>query len=274
MIQNLTYAKLFSAFILWFFTLQVDAQKFSLGVRGGASVTWAGFGDKEAKQQFSRGIKQGYQGAVFISFPMKKNYDLFIEAGASQKGRVIKFNGGDWKNNLTLYTADMGMQLRRSFKFTLKKNTPSDVFVGLGPEISYWLSSKGFLKVGDGPKYKYDGLFEDQEPSGDGYTLRMREINRWLFSLGLTFGVKMPLQRGNHITTEFRFMSGHTFLGKATSTGPESGPGNIIWGDGNMQDTMKTNLKTFSVNLAYTFDFDVKEGRKGKSNIKKRLKKT
>jgi hypothetical protein len=274
MIQNHALPKLLLFFSFWLFGLQVQAQKYSLGFRAGASVTWPGFGDKEAKDKFSRGFKPGYHAGIFLSFPLKNRYDLIIEGGASQRGRVIKFNDNQWHNNLTQYMADMGLQLRRSFTFQLAKNTPSEVFVGICPEVNYWISSKGFLKVGDGPKYKYDVLFEDEEPSGEGYTLRMREINRWLFSLGLSFGVKMPLHQRQHLTTEFRFMSGHTFLGKSTSTGPEAGPGNIIWGDGNMQDTMKTNLKTFSVSLAYTFDFDVIEGRKGKSNIRKRLKRS
>jgi hypothetical protein len=126
--------------------------------------------------------------------------------------------------------------------------------------------------VGEGPKYKYDLLFEDEPASGEGYTLRAREVNRWLFSLGIGVGLKVPLHQRQHLTTELRFLSGHTFLGKANST--YKGMESIIWDDGNMQDTMKTNLKTVNFTIAYTLDFDVIQSRKGKSTIKKRLKRT
>jgi hypothetical protein len=253
----------------------VHAQKYSLGIRGGGSITWPSFGDKEAKDVFNRGLKPGFHAGVFIGFPLKDHYDVLIEAGVSQKGRILTFNENhDWHNSLTMRMADMGMMLRRSFKFMLNKNTPAEGFVNLGPEINYWISSKGYLKVGEGPKYRYQGVFEDEPDADNGYSYRMREVNRWLFSLGVGFGVKMPLHQRQHLTTEFRFLSGHTFLGKPHSTGPESGPGNIIWGDGNMQDTMKTNLKTLNITLAYTLDFDVIQSRKGKSTIKKRLKRS
>jgi hypothetical protein len=261
--------------LVLFIVVSTDAyaQKYSLGIRGGASITWPGFGDPEAKDVFNRRIKPGFHAGILLGFPLRANYDLLFEGGVSQRGRVLTFNEGhDWQNSLTLRMADMTMMLRRNFKFMLKRNTPSEAFFGIGPEINYWISSKGYLRVGEGPKYKYQGVFEDGETPDEGYSLRMRDVNRWLFSLGIGFGVKMPLHQRQHLTTEFRFLSGHTFLGKANSTGPEAGPGNIIWGDGNMQDTMKTNLKTMTITLAYTLDFDVKESRKGKSTIKKKLR--
>ena len=36
---------------------------------------------------------------------------------------------------------------------------------------------------------------------------------------------------------------------------------------------MRMNLKTVSLSVAYTYDFDKVEARKGKSTVKKRMKK-
>lgn len=253
--------------------VEVHAQKYSLGVRGGASVTWPTFGDPEAKDVFNRRIKPGYHAGVLLGFPLKARYDLLLEAGISQRGRILTFNEGhDWQNSLTLRMADMSMMLRRSFQFMIKKNTPADAFINIGPEINYWISGKGYLKVGEGPKYDYRVVFEDDPAAEEGYSLRMREVNRWLFALGIGVGVKMPLHQKQHLTTEIRFLSGHTFLGKESSSyGNLEGIG-LIWGEGWMQDTMKTNLKTINITVGYTLDFDVKQSRKGKSTIKKKLK--
>jgi hypothetical protein len=254
------------------FSMQVGyAQKYSLGIKGGPSITWPAFGDSEARDVFNRRLKPGFNAGAFIGFPLKNNYDLLIEGGYSRKGRILTFNEGhDWQNAMNLNMIDMSMWLRKSFIFMLKKNTPAEGFINIGPEINYWLNGNGYIRVGEGPKYRYDILFEDEPSSGERYEMRVKDVNRWLFSLGLGFGVKMPLHRRQHLTTEFRFLSGHTFLGRANSS--DHGMESIIWGDGNMQDTMKTNLKTLNVILAYTLDFDVKEGRKGKSTLKKKLK--
>jgi hypothetical protein len=276
MMKNLTYNKtsvvqLLVVLFILFSLPQGYAQKYSIGLKAGASLTWPGFGDPEAKDIFSRRLKPGFQVGFLIGFPLRKNYDLLLEGGYSQRGRILTFNNDNaWKNEMTMTMTDMSMMLRRSFTFMFKENTPVDAFVNIGPEINYWLSAKGFVRVTDGPKYKYDVVFDEVAPEDGERYMTISEANRWLFSLGIGFGFKAPLHRRQHLTTEFRFLSGHTFLGKQNSAFMDG----FIWGDGNMQDTMRTNLKTMSVTLAYTLDFDVVESRKGKSNIKKRLKKT
>jgi hypothetical protein len=258
-------------FILFSFH-PVASQKFTLGVKGGGSLTWPGFGDKEAKDVFNRRLKPGFNAGIIIGFPLKENYNLLLEGGVSQKGRILTFNSDPtWKNDITIRMTDMSMMLRRSFPFMLRKDTPSEWFVNIGPEINYWIHSNGYLQVTDGPKYKYDVIFgEDYNPDASGgYTMTLKDMNRWLFSLGVGVGLKSPLGRNRFISTELRFLSGHTFLGKANSAWMER----FLWNEGSMQDTMKTNLKTVSLNIAYTLDIDIKEKRKGKSTIKKKLKK-
>jgi hypothetical protein len=243
------------------------AQKFTLGVKGGASLTWPGFGDREAKEVFNRRLKPGYQASLLLGFPLKHRYDLMLEGGLSQRGRILTFNDDhSWKNNLTMQMTDMSMMLRRSFTFMLRKNTPSEAFFCIGPEINYWFRSRGYLQVLDGRKYEYRVLFNKEEAENNTeYLVTMRDVNQWLFALDVGCGVKAPLKKNRHLTAELRFSSGHTFLGK-----PNSATLNRIILD--MQDTMKTNLKSLTFSLAYTIDVDMKERRKGKSTIKKKLR--
>ncbi len=271
---NLAYLKSIRLLALLFVVGSVgtaSGQKFTLGVKAEGSLTWAGFGDKEAKDTFSSRMKPGFGASLLIGFPLKENYDLMLEGGLSQSGRIITFNDNpEWRNNLTMRTVDMGMVLRRNFDFMLRKDTPARGFVGIGPEISYWMHSHGSIAVTDGPKYKYDVAFtENPDPDvAGGYLLTLQEVNRWLFSLNFGAGIKAPLRNNRFITTELRFSSGHTFLGKENSAFMER----FLWGPGSMQDTMKTNMKTVSLSVAYTIDVDIKESRKGKSTIKKKLR--
>jgi hypothetical protein len=261
MIKNSPHRLLFAVILVIVVGGDVFAQKYSIGVRAGGSVTWPGFGDKEAKEEFSRGFKFGYHAGILITFPLKDQFDLVLEGGASQKGRVLKFNDGEWRNNLTMRMADMGMHLRKNFTFMLKKDTPADAFVNLGPDINYWYGSEGKLVVNE-KEYSY-GIAFNEEPTSDYKTMYLNNVNQWIFGLAIGVGLKAPLGKNRFITTELRFVSGHTFLGKKETSYIE------ILG---FQDTFKTNLKTLSLSVAYSIDFDVKQRRMGKSNIKKKLK--
>ena len=75
-------------------------------------------------------------------------------------------------------------------------------------------------------------------------------------------GFEAPMKRNQHISFELRFVSGHTYLGEKNSAYIE------ILG---FEDTsLKQNLKTLQFAVAYTFDFDLKAGKKGKSTINRK----
>jgi len=243
----------------------VHAQQFSLGVRAGGMLTWPGFSDSDVKDSFGRKIKHGFNVGLLVGFPLKNNYEVIVEGGASQRGRILTFNDKTWENHLTMQMTDMSMLLRKSFKITVRKNIPIQVFINGGPEINYWFRSvNGFLQVDGGKKFEYE-IHHGENPPQDGVRyMTLKNINTWLFSFSLGTGIKAPLRNNRYITTELRFISGHTFMGKKDSAFING----MLWGSGNMQDTFETNLKTLSLSIAYTINIDVKESRKGKSTIK------
>jgi hypothetical protein len=256
---SLKHLVIFLPFLLSFFSY---GQKYSLGVKVAPSVSWPGFGDKDDKKIFSRRISVGYSAGLVLSFPLKQNFDLFIEGGVSQKKRKLEFTDGEtWTNISTYHFVDGNLLLRKSYKFNLEKNVPSLFFFNIGPDIAYWLNGNGQLYV-DGPAYHYNIVF-NQPPDGNFHNMYINDVNRWLFGLTVGVGVKAPLSKGQHITTELRFVSGHTFLGNRNSSFI-----NIL----GFQDTMMTNLKCLSLNISYTFDFDVQQARKGKSTLDKKIK--
>ena len=105
------------------------AQKYTLGVKGGASITWPRFGEKADDQIFNGRIKPGFNAAVIVGFPLSDHYSLSMEGGVSQKGRILTFNENPkWINDMNMQMVDVSMWLRKSYKFMLKANTPSEVF--------------------------------------------------------------------------------------------------------------------------------------------------
>jgi hypothetical protein len=261
MVITRTPAKLLFLFFTFFLPIFSYAQKYSVGIKAGPLINWAGFGDKEDKDNFHNGVRLGYSAGGLISFPLKHEFDFFAEAAYSQKGRKLRFQDERRTNISTYKFIDLTMLLRKSFTFRLEKNIPSQWYFNIGPEISYWLSGKGTLGV-QSPGRPYTIVF-NKTPDGNFNYMYMNDVNRWLFGLALGVGFRAPLMRNQHINTEFRFVSGHTYFGNKDSSEIA-----IL----NFQDTMKTNLKVFQVNVSYTYDFDVQQQRKGKSTLDKKMK--
>lgn len=239
-------------------------QEFSLGVKAGPLFSMGNFGDKEDKDAFSSGINVGYTGGVLIGFPLGKRYSVTSEAAFSKKGRKMKFNNDEWTNTANYKFVDLSLILRRSFRFYLRKDIPSEWFVNVGPEISYWLSGKGTVKAG-GPGYEYDMVF-DNMADGSFDKMHIGNANRWLFGLIIGTGFEVPLPRNKELVVEFRFVSGHTFLSGDKEFNPNNFP--VLGFD----DTLRMNLKTLSVTLSYVINLDIKELRKGKSTMDKEIK--
>lgn len=242
----------------------VRGQEFSLGVKAGPLFSIGSFGDKEDRDAFSSGVNVGYTGGVLVGFPLGTRYSVFSEAAFSKKGRKMKFNDDEWTNTANYKFVDLSLILRRSFHFYLRKDVPSEWFINIGPEVSYWLSGKGSIKASGDP-YGYDMVF-DNLADGSFDKMHIGNANRWLFGLIIGTGFEVPLPRDHNLVVEFRFVSGHTFLSGDKDFNPNNYP--VLGFD----DTLRMNLKTLSVTLAYVINEDIKELRKGKSTKDKEVK--
>lgn len=228
-------------------------------------MSWAGFGDKDQKDTFSTRPVLNYSGGFQVGFPLKNEFQLKLEGGYSRESRRLIFNDKVWENRTRYNFLEAQMLLQRKFKFYLQKNVPSELFFSAGPDINYWLNSKGAIIVNKNkPGVVYDVLF-DEPPTSDFTKMYYNDVNRWLFGLVLGVGFKAPLLRNSAFSTELRFVSGHTFLGKRNSSYIE------ILG---YEDTQFTNIKSVNLVFTYLWEVDVQEGRKGKSTLKKQIKRT
>jgi hypothetical protein len=255
--------------IICIFTLAnaVQAQKYSVGFRAGGTLNWASFRDKHQKDTFSIKPTTGFTIGALVGFPLKNNYSVIIEGGFSQKGRNLKEKTTVIENHSTYKFVDGSLLLRKAYKFQLGKNIPAEWFFNIGPEVSYWLSGNGYFTAG-GPHYQYQIEF-DKVPDGDMGYLYYNSANRLFFGLVLGVGFKAPLKNNTAISTELRFVSGHTNLGNNKyDYHPREWYASLL----NYNDTLRMNLKVVSISVAYTYDFDKVENRKGKSTLNKKLK--
>lgn len=252
------------------------AQKFAVGVKAGATMSFSSFGDKDDKAQFTNSWKPGFFGAGLVNFPLKKNFSFQTEAGFSQRGRKLKFNQDTWVNSANYHFIDGSMMLRKSYPLQWAKNVRGTWFFNVGPKISYWLNGKGSvytltenidpvtgaIKIEKGYSYDYKVKFEKapEEPSTPDFnTMYLTDVNRWLFGLDFGVGVDAPTTALQRFVFEVRFTSGHTFYGTKSSAF------NRTLG---FADNLRANEKTISFSIDYTINKVVREGQKGKSTKK------
>jgi hypothetical protein len=240
------------------------AQEFSLGIKAGPLVTRSVIADKFDRKDFSQKNKYGFLAAGLIIFPLKSNYSFETEVGFSQRGRKILSQGDSWTNSATYYFLDASMLLRRTFPLRIRKNVPMLWFANLGPNISYWLGGHG--KIGVTQLQSYDIVFgpmpvEPSEPDFD--KMYLTNVNRWLFGVNIGVGFIAPLKKSRKLLTELRFTSGHTFYGKTTSAS---------WRTLGFTDNLRANEKFLSLSVAYISDFNLREAKKGKSTLDKKIR--
>lgn len=243
------------------------AQKFSLGLKAGPLGLKSTYGDKDEGKLIEDKVKWGYYTAGFVSFPLKNNYSCVVEAGFSRKGRNVYFDNGNSKNFATYHFIDAALLLRRSFKFYLGKNVPADWFFNVGPHISYWLNGKGHLGSRDADGTAYDIKFVNSGTGDitDFNTVYMVDANRWLFGIDMGIGMTAPIRSTQRVMTELRFTWGHTNYGQIRTANYPS------W-SGFTDKNMRANEKVLSLTLAYMWDFNVQESRKGHSTKDKEVK--
>lgn len=262
--RNIYKGTLLSAMLLLSLLVPAQAQKYTLGVKAGGSLSISAFGDPDDRDVYTNLWKPGFFAAGLINFPMKKDYSFQSELGFAQRGRKVEFNDRSWQNYADYYFLDGGMMLRKSFPLKWSSNIRGSWYVNVGPHICYWLSGKGTVTSGGSYDYRITfGHPPDEPTEPDFNTMYLTEVNRWMFGIDFGVGVDAPTLATQRFAFELRFTSGHSFYGSPSSAF------NRTLG---FTDNLRANEKIISFAIDYTLTRDVREAQKGKSTKKESRK--
>ena len=241
------------------------SQKFGFGLRAGPTLTFATVTDKFDKPKFGTLPKAGFTVAGVMTMPLREGYSFYTEAGYLKSGRIMKILETGWQSNFTYHFLTSSMGLTRGVNIRLREDLQGEFFFSIGPNITYMMGGSGKLITGSqGGTSEFDlkiknrvATREDSQRWGDFRYNYIFNPNRFLFGLDMSIGGEAPLSAKQKLFAEFRFTWGHTNLGtRETSNKLE-----IV----NYDDTMFVNLKTVSFNLIYTYDYDRRKSKQGKS---------
>ena len=239
-----------------------NTQKYSFGFRMGPTVTIGSITNKEDREILSTLPKTGFTASGILTMPLQKDFSFAAEVGYQRGGRKMKINESDWITDFDYNFLTSAMALRKTIGLNLREDLKGEIYFGVGPSVSWFIGpGDGKIITPNGGVSEFTTEYNNYDPNawGDFNRYFVNDPNRLLFGLDLSLGGDAPINMKQKLYGEVRFTWGHTNLGtRQTDTHL-----NIL----NFEDTMFVNLKTISFSLIYTYGFETRRNKQGKSTL-------
>ncbi len=244
-------------------------ERFLWGLRAGLNMTTPHFEDADAQAELNGLPTVGWTIGTVAQFKLTSRYAFQAEVGYSRKTSRFTFDPDGSENRMDMDFLDISLLLRRRIPVKWGKSIHSDLFIGVGPNINYWMGASGSITTFSGAT-EYNVVI-DGVPDANYNNMYLNGVNQWLFGIDLGVGFNAPITPHQKVYIEFRASLGQTNLGKNSGTSFI----NLVGFNGStfQENLLKQNLKTFSITAAYTFSFNYLESKMGHSNKEKMTKK-
>ncbi|AYB32844.1 PorT family protein [Chryseolinea soli] len=256
-----------SALLVLFCTVPVFSQ-ILVGPEIGGNYSWTSFGDKDLKDVYNVSPVFGFHAGGHLAFLVRKRFFLHASLLYSTKGRVLKGDpkGADFdaefKNTSRYNYIDMPISYTVDFKGKIGKGKEFKYFLGIGPNVSYWLGGKGTvynseLKENNFSEQKYKIVF-NKDPATQGLDeMNVQNPNRLQLGLNLVAGAVFEPGLRQRLMVTIRYELGHTYLAKSNGTFTQT----------YFQDPLQSRNQGFRISVAYLYDLKTENRKRGKSTI-------
>lgn len=235
-----------------------------VGPEVGVNYSWATFREKDLKEVYRMSPVPGFHVGGHLAFKVRKRFFLHTSLLYSTKGRILNGKADALLKNSVHYNyIDMPINYTVDFKGKIGKGKEFKYFLGIGPNISYWLGGKGKLYNSDleennlgelSYKIRFTKSSGDEPPSDE---MSVERPNRLQLGLNLIAGMVFEPWYKQRFMFSVRYELGHTYLGKSD--------GNFV--NTYFSDPLKSRNQGFRISLAYLVDLKTEERKKGKSTI-------
>ena len=232
----------------------------------GANYSWTSFSDKDLKDAYRLSPVVGYHVGGHLAFKVRKRFFLHTSFLYASKGRVLEGKLDTQLKNSSRYNyIDVPISYTVDFKGKIGKSKEFKYFLGIGPNVSYWLNGKGKLFNSDfeenhREELSYKVVFKKAPENQATDEMNIEQPNRLQLGLNLVAGMVFEPAPSQRIMFSIRYELGHSYLAKT----------NGIFVDTYFQDPLQSRNQGFRISLAYLVDLKVEDRKKGKSNIDKR----
>jgi hypothetical protein len=235
-------------------------------VAGGGS-SWVSFHDSDSRQMYKQTPVPTFHFGAAVSFQVRKNFYMHTAALYSRKGENLGSNTDvSLKQKEIYHFIEVPIVFAREFKIDLGKNKIVKWYVGIGPNISYWLNGRGslinnqLLENGFPPaNYKIDFRSSDNPDPSKVY---IPDANRFQLGLNIATGWVFEPVGLQKIYFNVRYEIGNTYISKSGYESFYNLGLNEYHGD------MQARIMGLKASISYLIDLKTSERKKGKSSSK------
>lgn len=238
-----------------------------VGPEVGVNYSWTSFKEGDLKEQFKMNPVPGFHVGGHLGFKVRNRFFLHSSLLYSTKGRELIGKSDKLLKSTSQYNyIEMPINFTVDFKSKIGKSKEFKYFVGIGPNVSYWLGGRGKfynseLEENNNGELSYKIVFKEpqieEQPADE---MRVNNPNRLQLGLNFIAGIVFEPWYKQRFMLSFRYERGHSYIAK--SDGEFSG----IY----FADPLKSRNQGFRVSLSYLVDLKTEERKKGKSTIDKR----
>lgn len=204
------------------------------------------------QDQFDPNLKLGYNVGFGLTLPVSDPVSLHIEIQGADKGKEVSIPLVSLKNKTHYYYLEMPLMMRYQIL------PQQGIFIGIGPNLSYWLAGKGSLTNIEetSTPVDYSVVFGADGGADD---LVVPQPNRLQLGLLLGIGTLLKSRDDRLILMEIRVEMGHSHLADAA--------GGTI-NDPEFFDNLESKHQLISFNLGYFWSLHKKNAKKRSHSYK------
>lgn len=240
----------------------------------GTQLNMFSYDNKDSKSLYRVRPTVGFNVGGSFAFRIHNTFFLQTSVLYTEKKKVMEGKLDPLFHHDAKYRfIDIPILYTKETKAKLGKDKYYKWYLGVGPNISYWLGGKGVLKNRDlneneinPPNYElpYHITFKKNPDDVTQGEMNVEIPNR--FQLGLNFSAGLifePVDLNKFMITA-KYQMGHTFMSEKSS-GDFGLPGKLYY-----DDDLRIRTNSISVSVFYFIDLKTSERKKGKSTIKKK----
>lgn len=239
-----------------------------VGPIAGGQYSWTKFDESRHYDAYDLKGHWGWHAGANFSMKVRNRFFLYTSILYSTKGRKVEGVQDRMLTNTVRYDyIEMPILYAVDFRARLENGKEFKYFLGIGPNVSYWLGGKGTLynsdlaesaEFGD-RSLEYTIAFRDEDSEPRMGEMNVIEPNRMQLGLNLATGfVLEPLPR-QRILMLLRYELGHSFLSRTSN-------GTFV--PTYYEDVLQSRNKGVRLSLSYMIDLRIEDRKRGKSTVK------
>lgn len=255
--------KAFFTYALFSFFISLPAySQLLVGPEIGVNYSWTSLRDDDLNERFRMKPVPGFHAGGRVAFKVRNRFFLHASLLYATKGRIVTGKMDPMLKSTSTYSyIDMPINYTVDFRGKLK-GKEFKYFLGIGPNVSYWLGGKGKffsseLEENNQDQISYKVKFGSSEDEGAAGRLSVSRANRLQLGLNLIAGTVFEPAYKQRIIFSVRYELGHSYLAKED--------GELI--DLYFEEPLKSRNTGFRISVAYLIDLKTEERKKGKSTI-------